>query len=72
MCRIFYTIESVTGSMKVDKEFDTYRKAYDYMCKNYVKELMEGYIPTLYKIMRHDVSKWNGSTNTMIQPVWSE
>lgn len=71
MNRRYYTVESTTGSMKVDKEFDTYEEAYDYMCRNYVRELNEGYKPTLYKIMKHDVSSWKGTTNTMIQPVWN-
>ena len=71
MNRTFYTLESVTGSMKIDKEFDTYKEAYDYMCKNYVRELNEGYTPTLYRILSHSISHWNGTTNTMTQSVWS-
>ena len=71
MNRKFYTVEMVTGSGRVDKEFDTYEEAYDYMCKNYVRELNEGYKPTLYKILKHNISTWNGTTNIMIQPVWN-
>lgn len=71
MNKRYYTVESTTDSMKVDQEFDTYEEAYDYMCRNYVRELNEGYKPTLYKIIRHDVSSWKGTTNTMIQPVWN-
>lgn len=72
MYRKFYTIEMVDRSKKIDKEFDTYREAYDYMCKNYIRELNEGQTPTLYQILRHSMSDWNGTTNTMIQPTWSE
>ena len=71
MCRRYYTVEMVYGTGRVDKEFETYEEAYDHMCRNYVRELNEGYSPTLYQIKRHDVSNWGGTTNMMIQPVWS-
>jgi len=71
MYKRFYTVEMVYGTGKVDKEFDTYEEAYDHMCKNYVRELNEGYTPTLYKILRHDVSDYGGTTNTAINPTWS-
>ena len=71
MNRTYYTIDMVYGSGRADREFDTYEEAYDYMCKNYIRELNEGYKPTLYKIMRHDISNYNGCTNTMVQPTWS-
>ena len=67
----FYTVDMVYGTGRVDKEFETYEEAYDYMCKNYVRELNEGYTPTLYQILRHDVSNWGGTKNTMICPTWS-
>ena len=44
---------------------------YDAMCKNYVREINEGYKPTLYKIVRYDHSEFDGHKNTMIQPCWS-
>lgn len=71
MCKRFYTVEMVYGTGRVDKEFETYEEAYDYMCKNYVRELNEGYTPTLYKILEYQVSNFNGTTNTMIHPTWS-
>ena len=71
MYKRFYTIEMVHGTGKVDKEFDTYEEAYDHMCKNYVRELNEGYTPTLYKILEYNVSDFGGTTNTMIHPTWS-
>lgn len=71
MYKRFYTIEMVYGSGKVDKEFETYESAYDYMCKNYVRELNEGYKPTLYRILENNVSSWGGTTNTMVCPTWS-
>ena len=49
----------------------TYEEAYDYMCKNYVRELNEGYTPTLYKIFEHQVLNYTGVTNEMIHPTWS-
>lgn len=71
MYRRFYTVEMVYGTGKVDKEFGTYEEAYDHMCKNYVRELNEGYTPTLYKILEHQVSNYAGATNEMIHPTWS-
>lgn len=71
MHKRFYTIEMVYGTGKIDKEFETYDEAYDYMCKNYVRELNEGYKPTLYKILEYNVSSYGGTTNTMIHPTWS-
>lgn len=70
--KIFYTLEMASGSGKIDKSFTTYREAYDFMCKNYCRELAEGYTPTLYKIIRTSRSIYNGNINTMVQPVWSE
>lgn len=70
MYRRYFTIDMVNGSGRVDKEFDTYEEAYRYMCLNYVREMNEGYKPTLFKIMQHDVTIYNGTTNIMIQPVW--
>lgn len=71
MNRRFYTVDMVHGTGRVDKEFETYEEAYDHMCRNYMRELNAGYNPTLYKILRHDVSTWGGSTNTLVQPAWS-
>lgn len=71
MNRRFYTVDMVHGTGRVDKEFETYEEAYDHMCRNYMRELNAGYKPTLYKILRHDVSTWGGSTNTLVQPAWS-
>ena len=71
MCRTYYTVDMVHGTGRVDKEFETYEEAYDYMCRNYMRELNAGYKPTLYKILKHDVSTWGGSTNTLVQPAWS-
>lgn len=69
--RKFYTIDMVSGFGRIAKQFETYREAYDYMCRNYVRELNEGYKPTFYKIMEHDVSSYNGSTNIMVKPTWN-
>ena len=71
MYKRFYTVDMVYGTGRIDKEFDTYEEAYDYMCKNYIRELNDGYKPTIYQILRHDVSNWGGTTNTMICPTWS-
>lgn len=71
MCKTYYTVDMVHGTGRADKEFETYEEAYDYMCRNYMRELNAGYKPTLYKILRHDVSTWGGSTNTLVQPAWS-
>lgn len=70
--KIFYTLEMASGSGKINREFATYREAYGFMCEKYCKELAEGYTPTLYKIIRTNTTTYNGSTNTMVQSVWSE
>lgn len=71
-CRRFYTVEMVRGSGRMAKEFDTYEEAYAALCNEYVREINEGYTPTLYKILRHDVTRCGDKVNTMIQPTWSE
>ena len=71
MYKRYYTLEMAYGSGKINKKFETYEKAYDFMCKNYVKEVEQGYQPTLYKILLHTESEYNGTKNIMIQPTWS-
>ena len=71
MHKTYFRVEMVYGSGKFPEKYDTYEAAYDAMCKNYVREINEDYKPTLYKIVRYDHTEWNGSKNTMIQPVWS-
>lgn len=69
--KTWYEIEMVNGSGKFPDKYDTYEEAYDVMCKNYVREINEGYKPTLYMIKRYVYSKWDKGENTMIQPTWS-
>lgn len=71
MCERYYTVEMVNGSGRMPEKFYTYEAAYDALCREYVREVNEGYTPTLYKIMRHDVSIYGDNCNTMIQPCWS-
>lgn len=67
----YYTVEMVHGSGRMPEQFYTYEAAYDALCREYIREVNAGYTPTLYKIMRHDISLYGGSSNTMIQPCWS-
>lgn len=70
-CRRFYTVEMVRGSGRMSDEFNTYEEAYDALCKAYVREVNEGYAPTLYEILRHSVTYWNGHEKyVMIQATW--
>lgn len=72
MYKTYYRVEMVNGSGSFPDKYDTYETAYDVMCKNYVREINEGYKPTLYKVVRYDHSEFNGYKNTMIQPCWSQ
>lgn len=65
----FYELQMVSGNGKLAKKFNTYEEAYDYMCKNYCREISEGYEPTIYRIIMTTISTWKGTTNTMVQPV---
>lgn len=65
----YYELQMAHGSGKIDKKFNTYEEAYDYMCKNYCREISEGYQPTIYRIIKTSISTWKGSTNIMVQPV---
>lgn len=67
----YYRVEMVHGSGSFPDNYETYEAAYDAMCKNYVREITEGYKPTLYKITRYNHTEWNGTKNTMVQPTWS-
>jgi len=71
MCRRYYTVEMVKGSGRMPEQFETYEKAYAALCNEYVREINEGYTPTLYQILRHDENDYGGHFNSMIQPCWS-
>ncbi|HAU85197.1 MAG TPA: hypothetical protein DCW90_06760 [Lachnospiraceae bacterium] len=71
MYKTYYRVEMVNGSGSFPDKYNTYEAAYDAMCKNYVREINEGYKPTLYKIVRYSHSEFDGRKNTMIQPCWS-
>ncbi len=71
MRKTWYRVEMVYGSGSFPDNYETYEAAYDAMCKNYVREITEGYKPTLYRIMRYNYTEWNETRNTMVDPVWS-
>lgn len=71
ICKTYYKVEMVHGSGSFPINYNTYEDAYDAMCKNYVREINEGYKPTLYKIVRYNYTEYNGHKNTMVQPCWS-
>ncbi len=67
----YYTLDLVNGSGRKPVRYNTYKEAYEALCCEYIREKRLGYKTTLYKIMQHTESRYNGQLNIMIQPVWN-